>query len=702
MRQAGKLSGHVAVLLALGMFLFACGLPPDHGAGPATAASAGGLPPMSGETIGPAAAVSAGSGPVAPAQESGLVATEYGLVRGFQDGQTYAYLGLPFAAPPLGALRWQPPAAPTPWAGELSASTFGPPCPQVDDDGNPTGNEDCLQLNVWTPISAAPGAGLPVLVFMHGGGNVQGAASAGGQTGSGMYEGRMLAERGQAVVVTLQYRLGALGFLVHPSLAAESPHGAAGNYGLLDQIAALGFVQRNIAQFGGDPARVLLFGESAGALDTCMLLASPLAAGLFSRALLESGGCSAPPAANRSGEGVNLSSDLGCEGTPDPAACLRAVPTSTLVTIWDTNPISNGVVMQAFGPNVDGYVLPQPPLAALINGEHNPVPLGVGANADEMLPFTLPMSESVYIALVYLLFAPYGPGAAQEALALYPVGTGLGEYPTAREAWAALATDGEFVCPARGVARSAAAGQSESVYRYFFSRRLDSPLYGPLGAFHGLELPFVFQRVADIPLYVPRPEDLALEAGMLGYWTRFAVAGDPNSDGAVPWPTYELTADPYLELGATITAGAGLRADKCDFWSHYAPPVLALRQSAWPMTPIAGQALTYTLGVANAGGDARSVVISDVLDAQVTFAWASDGGQYQDGVVTWARDVISAGQRLTRTVGVVVASVPAGTPIANTVQATAARGDRAERTLLLPVRGLVFLPMLLRNQGARK
>lgn len=489
------------------------------------------------------------------------IPTDHGSVSGFQDQQTMAYLGIPFAAPPVGPLRWQPPTEPKIWQGTRQATAFSPPCPQVDDNGAVIGNEDCLYLNVWKPLAASAGANLPVMVFVHGGGNTQGSASK-LLDGFPLYDGQRLAERGQVVVVTLQYRLGALGFLVHPALAAENPQRVSGNYGLLDQIAALGWVQRNIRAFGGDPSRVLLFGQSAGALDTCMLVTSPLARGLFSRALMESGSCNAKSAAERANEGELLVAAVGCGRSANPTACLRQLNAATLVRAVDTSPVSSlGIVTTVFGPNVDGYVLPVAPIDALDSGQHNPVSFVIGANADETSTFGIPitLTEDEYQLAVQTVF---DPSQTDAVLAQYPVNA----YGSPRDALVAATTDAQFVCPARRIARSAANHQNPPVFRYFFTHGLNNPAGGFSEAGHGVDLLFVFQQMGVDPSYSPTAEDQALESAMLGYWTRFAATGDPNGGQAINWPQYAADADPYLELATPIRSGTGVRTAQCDFW----------------------------------------------------------------------------------------------------------------------------------------
>jgi para-nitrobenzyl esterase len=277
-------------------------------------------------------------------------------------------------------------------------------CAQAPALGTGTvGSEDCLTLNVWTPSSRGPSASLPVLVFIYGGGFELGSSNEQlipGLTGN-LYDGRTLAETQKVVVVTYNYRLAALGFLAHPALSAESPNGASGNYGLLDGISALKWVQRNARAFGGDPSRVMLFGESAGAISTCSLLASPLAHGLFSSALMESGWCAAAPLTRRYTRGQHIAQAVGCAAVPDVAACLRAVSVDSivqadgspfgLVTDLINGPIDLSIYHDLhFGPTVDGYVLPDAPLSLIAQGKHNHVPVVMGSNSQEGAMFALP------------------------------------------------------------------------------------------------------------------------------------------------------------------------------------------------------------------------------------------------------------------------------------------------------------------------
>ncbi|MFO0749334.1 MAG: carboxylesterase family protein [Myxococcota bacterium] len=508
---------------------------------------------------------SACGGDVAPGP--GLVVTDRGAVRGTIVDGVAAFLGVPYAAPPVGPLRWRPPEEVACWDGVRAATDWASACIQKDfelgqADAAVVGSEDCLYLNVWAPTAAAPASrGRPVMVFIHGGGNVSGAAAT-TTFNLKLYDGHDLAAKEDVVVVTLDYRLGPFGFLALPALSAESERHVSGNQGLLDQIAALAWVQRNIAAFGGDPDRVLLFGESAGAVDTLALLVSPLAAHLFGRALMQSGGVQAKPLAAREAEGTAYLDAVGCGDAADALACLDGLALDALVAPV-TNPFSGGIAGGGgFGPSIDGWVLPEAPLDAIAAGHHNHVPFLIGANADETM-ITVP-EGSVTPAKVTAALSAFGEPYASQLLALYPPGTTPAE---ARASWVRATTDGQFVCGARRIARAVRAAQSEPVWRYFFSHTAAPNAGGKNGSFHGLELFYVFGAVERLfGGAVARPSDEALSAAMMGYWARFAAGGDPNGAGAVAWPAYVGASDDTLELADPPVARAGVRTDACDVW----------------------------------------------------------------------------------------------------------------------------------------
>lgn len=496
----------------------------------------------------------------------GTVLSDRGAVSGVLRGATWAYLGIPYAAPPVGPLRFRPPTKHACWSDDRAAKAFGERCPQLDDQGAVIGKEDCLTLNVWAPATPPPSP-LPVMFFVHGGGNIQGASSqAAGDGKTFLYDGQALSEKAGTVVVTINYRLGTLAWLAHPALAKESAKASAGNYGTLDQIAALEWVQRNIARFGGDPKRVLLFGESAGAVNTCLLVTTPLAKGLFSAALMQSGGCVAKPRLDAEAFAQKFAAAASCDKAADVPACLRALPFETVVkTLPDTIDLAGK--QGNLQPVVDGWIQPDDPLKTLAAGKHNPVPFVVGANQDETGLAVGAMTEAQYKAAVYAAAGNVALG--DQILAQYPVV----EYGSPRKAYVALTSDAKFICTARKVARAAAAGQpSVPVYRYHFSHAIQNGgvLLKEAGAFHGLELTFVFLKLG-VSGYTPTTGELALADAIVGYWSRHAAKGDPNGAGAVAWPPYVAATDPYLALDETITAGVGVRTKQCDFWDSLVP-----------------------------------------------------------------------------------------------------------------------------------
>jgi len=491
--------------------------------------------------------------PVGP----GVFVTEQGLVRAAVRGDAYEIWGIPYATPPLDGLRWAPPRAPACWDGERDGAARPPRCPQTDDGTYPADvDEDCLYLNVFRPIADSEEP-RPVLFFIHGGGNQNGGATQ-QQLGTTAYAGDLLAARTDAVVVTINYRLGPLGWLVHPDLPGD------GNYALMDMIAALEWTRNNIASFGGDPSRVLLFGESAGAVDVCALIASPEASGLFSAALMQSGGCVASPREDARAEGVSYAADLGCAGA-DAEACLRAADPETLVEGL-SGPFEAGLVGSLFGPVVDGVYLPARPEQMLREGTHGAVPFVVGSNADETA-LTVP-EGSVRPFMVNALIGRLPAEFRDRLRASYPAGTTPEE---ARDAYIRLTSDSQFICPARRIARYASASQEPPVFLYHFVHAVDVGPLRPLGAFHGLELFYIFQtieRSAAAPAL--DADDDAVSSYLRGYWSAFAATGDPNHPGSPAWPAYELATDRHLELSPTPATGTALREAECDLWDEIA------------------------------------------------------------------------------------------------------------------------------------
>jgi len=492
---------------------------------------------------------------------AGRVLTTGGVLEGTSFDGGWSWLGVPYVEPTLGDARFLPPPEISCAEDVVTAGSFGPKCPQPDEDGAVEGDEDCLHLNVWAPDGATQA---PVLFFVHGGGNVAGSTTQGGDTYM-LYGGAELAERFGVVVVTVNYRLGALGFLAHEALTAEQ--GQSGNYGLMDQQAALEWVQSNIGAFGGDPDRVLLFGESAGAVNTCMHVTSPGSEGLFSAAIMQSGSCGAASLQNAEATGAEHVDEVGCEDAEDVLACLRGLGASALAEL-SVSPVGGGLVTGGgFGPTVDGAVLVEPPLLRIEAGRHNAVPFVIGSNADETGIFT-PVGTPTAAQYPTWVQATFGV-LADAVLAEYPVT----DYASARWAWIALTTDAQFVCPTRIIARTVAEAQTEPVWRYFFSRVPPGVAGNLYGAWHGLELGYVFGKVDAIVAETGWQAEVAdheIEDAMGRYWTNLALEGDVNGpdskSGPPTWPQYDVDVDATLEIGDPITPVDGVRTDKCDFW----------------------------------------------------------------------------------------------------------------------------------------
>ncbi|MEZ4587244.1 MAG: carboxylesterase family protein [Gemmatimonadales bacterium] len=476
------------------------------------------------------------------------------------------FRGVPFAAAPVGRLRWRPPEPHRPRSGPQAAREFGPACVQSNRlDGFSRGiaaafgkadayrpapfrvSENCLFLNLWTGNLDARGAPRPVMVWIHGGSNIAGEGS------SPLYDGRRLAERG-VVVVTLNYRLGVMGFLAHPGLTAESDRRASGNYGLLDQLAALGWVRDNVAAFGGDPSRVTIFGESAGSIDLLHLMASPLAAGLFHRAIAQSGAPMAalPRRSAAEAEGVRLAERLLPEGGADPEA-LRALPAEQVHRAAEA---LTGERRFTAGPVLDGWVLPDVTGRRFDQGHTVRVPLLIGSNAREMttLRYYLPAVEKTVAGYRSYLTGLLGP-LAERLLALYPA-----ESDDAVEgALIDLTTDLYFTCPSRFAAR-AVGRHGQPAWLYHFERV--RPGGSALGAYHAAEISYVFDTREE---WLPGTEvDRRLSDAMMEYWTRFATTGDPNGPGLPDWPRHDPQADQHLVLGDRIAVGTGLDAEACN------------------------------------------------------------------------------------------------------------------------------------------
>jgi para-nitrobenzyl esterase len=471
--------------------------------------------------------------------EQGVVELPSGSLRGHRAGDSCAFLGIAYADSTSGERRFRAPAEKALRSAVTDARDFGSPCVQFAEDDRIIGSETCLTLNVWTPGITAELR--PVLVFLHGGGNVSGSSA------DPDHDGRDLASRGGLVVVTPNFRLGALGYLAHPALGLESSTLSSGNYGLLDQIAALTWVRENVGAFGGDPARVLLIGQSAGSRNACALLASPLARGLFSRAALHSGACNLRSLADQERIGAEISRLSGCANAPSVPACLRGQKLETLLRALPGIP--GPMVSSEHNPNVDGWLLDRPPLEIIAAGEHAAVPLIVSTNQDEVGSVISPeLTAEQYPVLTEALF---GADFRAEMLERYPVES----FDSPREALVRMITDARYACPARRTSQAALAGGGP-VFRSVWARGLDHGPESGFGAHHGVELLFLF-RGFERHGQEPTASELALSDRMIRDYARFAATGDP-SGVSEPWPAYEP---------ADVSAD-GISAH-CDFWDTF-------------------------------------------------------------------------------------------------------------------------------------
>jgi para-nitrobenzyl esterase len=540
----------VAALLGSGLLVAACG-----GSSSFTSSSDGGTSPEGGDAGACATSVTA---------SAGVVLTDRGPIQGTMQSGAWAYLGIPYAAPPVGVLRWADTEAHACWATTLAASAFGAKCLQVESSNQSSvvGQEDCLTANVWTPPSAAPTSKLPVLVFIHGGGNVQGSSADTGKGTTPIYDGAALAAKENAVVVTFNYRLGPLGFLAHPAFGANP-----GDYGLRDQLFLLGWVQRNAAAFGGDPKHVMLFGQSAGAEDVCDLVASPLSKGLFTAAISESGGCAAKTTTVAQSFAQTWAQKAGCSGASDVAGCLRALSANAVALVQPEPASVAGAKQGDYEPSIDGAVIPSAPDQVLRAGTQAHVPIAFGSNSDETsleLAQAYPQGITAQqYATMVLAYASGSQALADQILAMYPAAS----YATPLEAYVQVTTDAKFTSTASYDACVTALGQSDApVWRYLYAHHLDdgTAVEKALGAWHGQELALVFIDLGAGG-YKPSTGELALADAIDADWAAMAANGAPT--GSPTWPKYDPTTDPYVQLDDTVTTGTGLRTAQVQFWN---------------------------------------------------------------------------------------------------------------------------------------
>jgi para-nitrobenzyl esterase len=488
--------------------------------------------------------------------------TEEGPVRGEVLDNSIVFRGIPYAAAPTGDRRWRQPQPADKRADTLNAISFGSICAQPDGDAL-AGSEDCLSLNIWA-AKAKESKLRPVMFFIHGGGNVTG-SSIMSSFGAILYNGKYFAEKTGVVVVTINYRLGPFGYFAHPGLTNEDPNKSSGNYGLLDQIFALQWVQRNIANFGGDPTNVTIFGESAGGRNVLSLVVSPLASGLFTKAIIESGAplfvdqplaaTGDPNGRNAEDIGLQFAKALGCDTSSDPTACLRTRTPAELLKAMPSDEL--GIAGLMYGPNVDGYVIPASTTEILRDGQQNNVPIMIGTNKNEFLSFigNTPIStEADYLNALTLALGDKAP----QVLAKYPVK----DYGTPRLALDAAFTDLFFLCPARTASQLIAANQPKT-FVYQFTHALS--VFPDMGAFHGLELPFLFHSITDIPVVGLTKKEVKLSDRMAAYWSNFAKNGDPNGSKLPNWPIYTVDGDKNITLDTKIKTNTSLRKEFCQF-----------------------------------------------------------------------------------------------------------------------------------------
>ncbi|MBD94567.1 MAG: carboxylesterase [Acidobacteria bacterium] len=487
------------------------------------------------------------------------------------------FRGIAFATPPVGDLRWRPPAAVEPWDGTKLATEFGPACWQARNEeaspysrGELARSEDCLTLNVWSPASV--GQQLPVMVWFHGGGHSSGVGSA------TIFDGTAMAKKG-VLMVTANYRLGPLGFLAHPALTAESEHGSSGNYGILDHVATLTWVRDNIAAFGGDPDNITIFGQSAGSWSICALQASPLARGLFHRAIGHSGGCFGAPRSHLSAAGgvatatsghevgLAIAAELGVAGEgPDATAALRAATPEAVMAGQTAAGRGTGLL-------VDGWVMPTLADDIFATGEQNDVPVILGSMSDEGTTLYAGMPEPPHDEFVAGIRSQYG-GQADAVLAAYADEVAS----STRTAGQAIAADRSFTWQMRAWAR--AMGDTNDVYLYHFSHappvfRLYRP-DGPeldyaagrrgAGAYHSGDLAYAFDNVGLVGIEW-NDRDHELSQQMSQYWVNFATTGNPNGEGLPEWPKYERASEPAIHFATDGTAATSkVREAKLDLF----------------------------------------------------------------------------------------------------------------------------------------
>ena len=500
------------------------------------------------------------------------IQTDKGAVMGKLDKTgVCAYKGIPYAAPPVGDLRFTPPQPPAAWTDTLKAGKFGNECLQFPMGLGPaqsvTGSEDCLSLNVWQPASAEAEK-LPVMVYIHGGGFVTGSGS------TDWYHGRNLAKKGNVIVVTFNYRLGPFGFLAHPAL--KDADGNMGNYGMMDQIQALEWVQKNIGNFGGDAGNVTIFGQSAGALSVSLLTLCPRAKGLFHKAIIMSGSASVLSKTDddETANGMVAAEKVGCGDVALADVCLRATDAEFMMT--EIKP-SLGLMSDAelkegfpFHPVIDGELFPDIPAAMLNNGQFDTsIPIMIGSTKEEATIFLFGKKieseqafKDTFKSDAAMIRNSFGIEAdSDELLNYYPVSA----YDSPRTAYVDLFTDLAFTCPSRNHA-AMLADNGATAYLYHFQRAPSAMgLFKDLGAFHGSEIPFVFDNWKIMGMSLKSKENSALSDQMIALWSSFARDGKPAAPGMPDWPAFNSAEAPYLHIDLTSEVRNNYKGEECAF-----------------------------------------------------------------------------------------------------------------------------------------
>jgi para-nitrobenzyl esterase len=487
------------------------------------------------------------------------VCTSLGPVRGAVEGDVIAFKGIAYAQPPIGTLRWRAPEPPSRWAEVRDATAYGPMCPQLLGD-EVVGDEDCLTVNVWTARNRqAPLR--PVMIYFTGGGNHAQSGQGQGPNGSNFVGTRLVPEG--VVLVTFNYRLGALGFLSHPALDTESDRRVSGNYGNQDHIALLRWVQQNIEAFGGNPKQVLLFGTSAGGANICGLLTSPLATGLFHAAAMQSSvptGCEFHTMAQAQARtGLRLAQVTGCNEAGNAAACLRAKSPSELVRAL---PAVTNLFPRTYGPVVDGYVFPEQPLKLLAEGKALKIPVIIGNTLEETAGWVdgvakVADDESYRTAIERI----FGADLRDHVVAQYPTAG----FDSPRTAFLRATTDALFTCATVRVEQAILHGGGGPVFRYLFSfRRLEGTAVG-----HSIEIGYLFYSWNN---RVPGVGDRDMSDQMIKFWTHIAKVGDPNDGTTAHWQAARHAPSPFIELNVPSVTREGHAGALCDFWNSLTLP----------------------------------------------------------------------------------------------------------------------------------